>query len=286
MRAMRATPGDVAVSGATYFGERAVNEDSWCAAHSLGLAVVADGMGGHQGGEVASALAVLAALEAISAACEVAPPPRVGQAGISLRAELASLVDALASVVPLRPPSPPADVAAWVVEAVRCANERILSAVRARRELTGIGATLALVFAGRGEALLASVGDTRIYRLRDGALAQLSTDHTLQRELETASPPVAYDRAQWDAATFGAILVRAVGMRDPVKTDVRVELLRPGDVFLVCSRGLHRAVAHDHLAAILTEHAAPPHAARALIDAAAAARAEENATACVLRVLP
>lgn len=284
MGAAALTPARLDVAGATTPGDRLVNEDAWCAAPTLGLAVVADGLGGHRGGEVASALTVRTALEAWRLACARPDAPARSELSELLRDDETALLDDVSTRIPLRAPSARDDAEAWALEAVRCANDRIVGAARANRWLTNIGSTTAMLYVGRDQALIATLGNTRVYRLRGATLSQLSADHTLLEEFRTSRTPGEYTPTADDLRSWQSILVRALGMSPPPRVDVHLELTRPDDVFLIATDGIHSALSHARLEALVAARTSPSETARALVDAARDARAEDNGTACVVRL--
>jgi protein phosphatase len=233
-------------SAATDVGRtRSGNEDSYVCGRNV--FAVADGLGGHQGGEVASAAAVepLAALDG-------------------------------------RDFADPADAAAALVGAIREGNEAIIDRAAADPALWGMGTTVTAVALAGGRFLqLAHVGDSRAYLLRDGTLAQLTTDHTVvaeavRRGLLTPEQAAVHPER--------SILTRAVGLdpRVPVDTPDPLEL-RPGDQVLLCSDGLTEAVDEPRIAALLADPGDGPDVCRALIDAANAAGGPDNITVVLLR---
>ena len=225
---------------------RAGNEDSYFCGRTV--FAVADGLGGHQGGEVASAAAVepLAALDGR----EFAEP---GEAAEALAA------------------------------AIREGNAAILERAAGDPGLWGMGTTVtAAALAGERHLQLAHVGDSRAYLLRDGSLEQLTTDHTVVGEL------VRRGRLTPEQAAIHperSILTRAVGLdpRVPVDTPDPVEL-RDGDQVLLCSDGLTEAVDDDRITELLSAGADGEAACRSLIDAANAAGGPDNITVVLLRV--
>jgi PPM family protein phosphatase len=224
---------------------RAGNEDSYFCGRTV--FAVADGLGGHQGGEVASAAAVepLAALDGR----EFAEP---GEAAEALAA------------------------------AIREGNAAILERAAGDPGLWGMGTTVtAAALAGERHLQLAHVGDSRAYLLRDGSLEQLTTDHTVVGEL------VRRGRLTPEQAAIHperSILTRAVGLdpRVPVDTPDPVEL-RDGDQVLLCSDGLTEAVDDDRITELLSAGADGEAACRSLIDAANAAGGPDNITVVLLR---
>jgi serine/threonine protein phosphatase PrpC len=226
---------------------RSGNEDS----HLRGRTVfaVADGLGGHRGGEIASAMAVepLAALDGRDLA-------DAGQTAEALEG------------------------------AIRAANRAILQRGRSDPELRGMGTTVtAAAVAADGRALqLAHVGDSRAYLLREGELRQLTADHTVVAE---AVERGLLTRRQAAAHPQRGVVTRAVGL-DP---DVRVDLPEPlelaaGDQVLLCSDGLTEVVDDDRIAAVLAEQADGDDACGALIAAANRGGGPDNVTVVLLRV--
>ena len=224
---------------------RSGNEDSYFCGRTV--FAVADGLGGHQGGEVASAAAVepLAALDGREFA-------GAGEAAEALAA------------------------------AIREGNAAILERAAGDPGLWGMGTTMtAAALAGERHLQLAHVGDSRAYLLRDGSLEQLTTDHTVVGEL------VRRGRLTPEQAAIHperSILTRAVGLdpRVPVDTPDPVEL-RDGDQVLLCSDGLTEAVDDDRIAELLSAGADGEAACRSLIDAANGAGGPDNITVVLLR---
>jgi serine/threonine protein phosphatase PrpC len=224
---------------------RSGNEDSYFCGRTV--FAVADGLGGHQGGEVASAAAVepLAALDGR----ELADPDEAAEA---------------------------------LAAAIREGNTAILDRAAGDPGLWGMGTTVtAAARAGDHHLQLAHVGDSRAYLLRDGSLAQLTTDHTVVAEL------VRRGRLTPEQAAIHperSILTRAVGLdpRVPVDTPDPLEL-HDGDQVLLCSDGLTETVHDDQIAELLATTHDGEAACRSLIDAANAAGGPDNITVVLLR---
>jgi protein phosphatase len=225
---------------------RSGNEDSYFCGRTV--FAVADGLGGHQGGEVASAAAVapLAALDG---------------------RELAT----------------PAEAAEALAAAIQEANSAILDRAAGDPSLWGMGTTMtAAAVTADGHLQLAHVGDSRAYLLRDGALEQLTTDHTVVAEL------VRRGRLTPELAAVHperSILTRAVGLdpRIPVDTPDALEL-RAGDQYLLCSDGLTEAVPDPAIVELLSGTEDGDAACRSLIDAANEAGGPDNITVVLVRV--
>ncbi len=234
----------------TIAGRRTNNEDAICARPDLGLFVVADGMGGYEGGEIASALAV----ETIQ----------------SLVRRTAGDGD-VTWPYPIDPRRSPAENEVMV--ATRLAGDQI--AVRRRGALRDMGSTVVVLRLDGDRAVIGHVGDSRVYRLRDGQVTQLTIDHSLLAELEasgvTPEPGFAWRH----------VVTRALGTAR-AEPEVQCAQVQVGDVFLLCSDGLSEVLDHAEMATLL---AAPAEAAcRALIDAAYAAGSRDNISAVVVRV--
>ena len=239
--------------GFTHVGRRGNNEDSFCLAPELGLVVVADGMGGYEGGEEASALAVESIREFILRNLEDgdATLPRRLDPSLGLDENLLSM-------------------AVWL------ANQQICA--RKRGPLERMGSTVAaLLLAGR-RAVLANVGDSRVYRLRDGALVQLSRDHSLYAEM-LASGMALPARSE---SGFANVITRALGTTQ-AEPDLRAEELRPGDCFLLCTDGLIEALNDADLARLLGSLPAAE-ACQRLVEEAFRRGTKDNITAVVVQV--
>ena len=224
---------------------RSGNEDS----HFCGRTVfaVADGLGGHQGGEVASAAAVepLAALDG-------------------------------------RDFADPAEAAEALAGAIAEANSAILDQAAGDPALWGMGTTVTAAAVTTGDQLqLAHVGDSRAYLLRDGTLDQVTTDHTVVGELVRRGR---LTPAQAAIHPERSILTRAVGLdpRIPVDTPDPIEL-RPGDQVLLCSDGLTEVVPGPRIAELLSGEPDGDAACASLIAAANDAGGPDNITVVLLR---
>lgn len=231
-------------------GRRANNEDAICSHPELGLFVVADGLGGYDGGEIASELAIDSIHELVRRTA--------GDADVTWPYKLDP-----------RHSLPENEV----LVATRLAGDRI----HARRTgvLEHMGSTVAVLRFAGGNAVIGHVGDSRVYRLRDRELVQLTIDHSLVAQMIAAG-------MQPDAAfPWRHVITRALGM-PAADADVTTEPVRAGDTFLLCSDGLYEPLEPDEMAVLL---GAPPEAAcRALVDAAYEGGSRDNISAIVVRV--
>ncbi len=215
------------------------NEDAFIVDERIGLYAVADGMGGHQAGEVASATA----LE-------------------SLRALVAT--------------------GTAIGNALEAANAAVFEKAKARPDLRGMGTTVTAGSLINDALVIAHVGDSRAYLLRDGEMTQITKDHSLVEEL------VREGRLTEEEATTHpqrSIITRALGIDADVDIDVITIELQIGDRILLCSDGLTTMVHATDIAAILRREADPLRAATALVDTANAAGGDDNITTVVADVI-
>ncbi len=226
------------------------NEDSFFAdanAHQ-GLFVVADGMGGHAAGEVASEMVV----EIIS---------RELSGGLDLMEESART-----------------DVAG----ALRRANVAIYERTVTEVDKQGMGTTASVLLLGQGRYLIGQVGDSRIYLLRGGKLRQLTKDHSYVQEQVDAGY-LTPEQARYHP--YSNVITRCVGASAEVEPDTYVGELRSGDVFLVASDGLTGMVDDRRLQHLLSSRASPGRIVEALIAEANGRGGLDNITAIVIQVL-
>jgi protein phosphatase len=223
---------------------RRVNEDRYALAPDLGLFLVADGMGGHTAGQVASELAAEAALHAVR-----------------------TLQDASASL------------SEKLRYAVVSANREIYQAGRQRPELSGMGTTLVALLLGEGRAALAHVGDSRAYLLRGGQMRRLTDDHSVVGEL-LRRREISEDAARDHPHRH--VLTRALGVRPSVEPDLAEISPEPGDIFALCSDGLTIHVRDEDIADVIAGERDPQQAVDSLIDRANAGGGDDNITVLIL----
>jgi protein phosphatase len=238
--------------------KRAHNEDAFLLLPEERLFCVADGMGGHASGEVAARLAVEEMAEFFQ---------------LTGRDEEATWPFA-------EDPSHGYDENR-LLTAVKLANLRIHERAESDPKLRGMGTTLVAAFVpeGAGEAVLAHVGDSRIYLVRDGSIRQLTEDHSLLNDFKRTRP---LTQAEIDAFPHKNVIVRALGMKPAVDVDLGKVSLARGDVLLLCSDGLSGMVPDARMAELVrATHGDLRLAAQTLVDAANAAGGVDNAT-CVL----
>ena len=239
---------------------RTSNEDSYCSRPDLGLYIVADGMGGHVAGEVASRVAV----EAIQAFIQ----------------ETAS--DDKNRTWPF-PFEPALSLAANRLKAAfRLANRRIASAIADSQDLRGMATTASALLSGSDAVCVAHVGDSRVYVLKNSTLEQLTHDHSWVEEQVRAGTmtPTAARQHPWRN-----VVTRALSGGEDPEVDVTEIAPRKGERYLLCSDGLFSVVGDERIAAILAERAGSlEEVCSRLIAAANAAGGPDNITAMVLEV--
>lgn len=229
--------------------KRRNNEDSWLADDELALYVVADGIGGQSGGEVASRMAVESLRESLLGA------ERGGTEG-------------------------QADEAGKLTAGFRAANTRIVTTARGNPDLEGMGTTMTALQVRGATAHVAHMGDSRAYLLRDGSLSQVTDDHGLVAE-QVRAGVVTPEQAR--RSPYRHIITRALGIGLELQVDVRVIEARPADVFLLCTDGLTEMV-EDHVIERILDRMPPDRAARELVAAANANGGVDNITVVVVRL--
>ncbi len=223
---------------------RANNQDSGYA--GVNLFVVADGMGGHAGGDVASAMAIKRIMETDK--------------------KFASAHDAEFALQ----------------SALLAANSLLAETVFEHQELTGMGTTVSAIVRVGNELALAHIGDSRIYLLRDGELSQITADHTFVQRLVDSGRITQEEAAVHPRRS---VLMRVLGDVDASpEIDTTVIATRPGDRWMLCSDGLSSYVNDDRIKAVLTSTADPDDAAKRLVKESLDSGAPDNVTVVVVNV--
>ncbi len=242
---------------------RSSNEDSYVLCEDEGLGIVCDGMGGHESGEVASRMAV----ELISEGITQAVPKLLRTRGRKL-----SRIRAMAEDV----------IVEWTQEANGAIHARGREAAKLSKDESGksqMGTTLALVLLLADFGVVAHVGDSRVYRMRDGIMEQLTEDHVIVADVKRhpADPRPARKRKY---------VTRALGTKAKVKPDVTLVDAFPEDLFLLCSDGLTDVVGDDDIVTII-ERARPNwrKAIRSLIHLANKRGGPDNVTVVLAEVV-
>ncbi len=239
---------------------RTSNEDCYCSRPDLGLFIVADGMGGHVAGEVASKIAV-DAIEAF-----------IG--------ETASQDSALTWPHPIDPAL--GIDGSRLKSAFHLANRRLADEVAAAVDLRGMATTASTVLLkDEHRAMLAHVGDSRIYLFRDNELERMTDDHSWVEEQMRAGllSPLEARQHPWRN-----VVTRALSGGEDPEVDVKEVSLQPGDRLLLCSDGLSSVVPDDRIEEIMRAQPVPTEACQALVDAANGAGGPDNVTTLILQI--
>ncbi len=242
----------LAAIGATDVGRKRIhNEDAFLVMPEAGLFCVADGLGGHASGELASRLAVEELARVYGTDAGAAGPDPDG---------------------------------ARLAAAIQQANRRILGRASRDPALEGMGTTLvAAWFPEDGPLVVGHAGDSRAYLFRAGELRRLTEDHSLLSTYIRSAHPSA---AEIEAFPHKNVIVRALGMHDPVEVEVSTAPFQEGDLVLLCCDGLHGLVPDAAIAEILREEGGEIlRANQSLVDAALAAGGGDNVTSVLVQVV-
>jgi protein phosphatase len=224
---------------------RHANEDRYAMAPDLGLYLVADGMGGHQAGQVASEMAAEAAIRAVRAlqGATVSPAEKLRHA-------------------------------------VACSNREIHAAAVRDDELTGMGTTLVAILAAEERMALAHVGDSRAYLLRAGRIRRLTDDHSVVGELLRRQQITEADAREHP---HRHVLTRALGVRENAVPDLAELTPQAGDRVLMCSDGLTAHLQDDEILAQVMDQDDPQLACEALVHTANQRGGVDNITVLIVR---
>lgn len=222
------------------------NEDTFRIDSQRGLFVVADGMGGHAGGEFASALAV----ETVFTTLLCGKAAKTGQCN----------ADTLQTAIEL-------------------ANSTIYQDAQVNPERMGMGTTLTFMCWDRCQLYFGHVGDSRAYRLHDHELIQLTRDHTWV-DMQVRAGMLSQQEAE--QARMRHVLVKSLGTQTGIEPDIMPVDVQANDRFLLCSDGLSNLVDHDDLQDILTGRGTPAEISRRLVEKANAVGGQDNITAVVI----
>jgi serine/threonine protein phosphatase PrpC len=226
---------------------RTSNEDCFVANPDTGLFLVADGMGGHAAGEIASGLAATTMDDMVTAKGSAGQEP----------AEILRL-------------------------ATMAANSRVLEAQRKDRALAGMGSTLTALLVRGARYSIAHVGDSRAYQLRDGTLQQLTRDHSLVWHLFENGVLEKVDLVRHPQKN---LITRSIGSHPQVEIDIEEGEGRAGDLYLLCSDGLTDGVSDEGIRGLMiAAEKTPQEMADNLVNAANEAGGPDNITVVVVRL--
>ena len=246
----------VEVAGDTNVGrKRNHNEDAFSILGEHGLYIVADGMGGHASGEVASKMAVDTMREFFQATAD--DPERTWP----YKMDRSKLYEENR-----------------LITGIKLANLRIYETAQRDIRKRGMGTTIAAIFIVEDGLYVANVGDSRVYLVRDGVIEQLTEDHSLLNDYIKMKRLTPEEIANFPHKN---VIVRALGMKETVKVDTRFHTPRAYDTILLCSDGLSGPVSDQQMLDVVTKVPDLKTATRRLIDRANAAGGPDNIT-CVL----
>ncbi|MCB9779017.1 MAG: Stp1/IreP family PP2C-type Ser/Thr phosphatase [Alphaproteobacteria bacterium] len=238
--------------------KRTNNEDNYLINEELNLYVVCDGMGGHVGGEFASAIAVNT-VEEVLTSMELRPT----ELGVDAEED------------------GPVEVTREKLRyAIRLAGKRIFQKAQEEPEYKGMGTTCLALLVDAGNAFIAHVGDSRGYVVREGRIEQLTEDHSLVNQHIKAG---LLTPEQAKTHKLKNIITRSLGYMEDVEIDIQVRAIRRGDRFVLCSDGLSNLVETAEIGESVLDYG-PQEASRRLIESACERGGDDNITVVVARV--
>jgi len=240
--------------------KRKKNEDSYLVNEALGLFIVADGMGGHAGGDIASA----EACDQVFAMVKRGTPT----------------LDAFRAAPG---PETAAAVRRVVEAAIQAATYMIFGIADQDPSRKGMGTTISCLLVVGGRAFVGQVGDSRVYVLRGGVPTQITEDHTLINA-QLKAGHITPEQAK--TATYGNVITRAVGVSDHVQVDVFDFNVKVADRFILCSDGVHGYLANDEELVALCADRSMEQCAKDLVTWALERGGKDNATALIVDIAP
>ena len=246
-----------------YFGQTDVgrkrdkNEDSLLISDRLGLFMVADGMGGHQGGEFASRMAVKIVEESIT-----------------------QFMDDPEATLPVGLEFDRTDPGQQIGHAFRLASQRIFEEASRNPSLRGMGTTAVALLIRNDKGFVANVGDSRSYLVRNKTITQITQDHSLVAEQLRAA---FITEQELKHHKYKNIITRSVGFQSDVEIDIRPQDLQAGDRYVLCSDGLTNLVVDTDILKIVSKND-PKDACRKLIELANKKGGDDNVSVIVVAV--
>jgi serine/threonine protein phosphatase PrpC len=244
--------------------KREHNEDNFLIDKKLSLFLVADGMGGHASGEVASHIAAHEFRNSIETHKDLLEAYARKDANTAAAATTQAIL-------------------AIMEQAVQAAGQAIFEKGKAEPEKRGMGTTISALMVVGERAFMAHVGDSRIYMLRQGQVVQLTEDHSLINELIRRGKVTRESLAQSPYSAYKNAVTRAVGVYETVQVDTMDLEILPGDQFLLCSDGLHSYLDDKQIVELLG-NAQITTVPKTFVDLANTRGGQDNITAIVLRI--
>lgn len=225
------------------------NEDVWAELPDCNFYILADGLGGHQGGEVAAKEAVM------------------------------GLCDAIDNLFLSKEKPSPSEAIAAIENGVKHVNKAIRSLALEHRELTGMGTTLCCFLLLENTLIHAHIGDSRVYRFR-GKLERLTQDHSLRQKLLSSGD---LDETSAVKFPYKNIVTRAIGTTLSVQADIKTSPIEKGDIYFLCSDGLTDSLSDAMIEQILKNSSSIKDACLDLVEAAKTAGSSDNITVVMVR---
>ena len=240
--------------------KRTHNEDYFALLEEERLFLVADGMGGHASGEVASKMAA----ETIGEFYQRTREDEDATWPYKMDRSLSYIENRL-------------------VCGIKLANLRIFETSNRDLRYKGMGTTIVSCLVSGDKIYVAHVGDSRCYRVRAGQITQITRDHSLLEDYKEAKP----DMTEEEERNFPHknVITRALGMRETVQVDIRSHQIKSGDVYILCSDGLSGMVGDDSIAQIASNAKSLERAVAELVDAANRNGGTDNVTTLLLQCL-
>ncbi|MDM8540450.1 protein phosphatase 2C domain-containing protein [Desulfococcaceae bacterium HSG9] len=238
--------------------KRKVNEDSLFLDDKMGLYIVADGMGGHRGGEFASKIVVDTIPEYMSQKNDSIPNS-----------------EALHNY-----PESISEESKKLLEAITCANEKVYRNSKEKQELSGMGSTVSAICFTDDTFIAGNVGDSHIYLVHDSGIELLSVIHNVITE-QTAIDP---ERAKRLGKRFKHMLTRAVGVEASVNADISESQFFKNDQLILCSDGLSDKVSSEEILDVAMRES-PGKACQTLVNMANDRGGDDNVTVIVLKII-
>ena len=253
-------PNDLELANATDVGRhRSHNEDNTAIDPEIGFAMVADGMGGYKAGEVASAIAVASILAEVKRNLAVIQSTSMHDTDGYSRESL------------------------LIKGAINTANLAIFRIAQSNPRCERMGTTVVSMLFYGNQFSVAHVGDSRLYRLRAETLEQITSDHSLVQELINRG---FYTPEEAAANTPKNLLTRALGIAEQVQIDLYEDITIPGDIYLMCTDGLHDIVNDEEIHLTLCKYSVNlAQAARELVQKANEAGGRDNISVVLARPL-
>ncbi len=226
---------------------REIQEDSILISNELNLFIVADGMGGHNAGEIASKMAVEIIYE--------------------------KMKEFLKTDIPLKDA---------IIKLIKIANAEIYERSIIEKDKNGMGTTVVLLFFYKGKYFIANIGDSRCYLLRNKKFTQLTEDHSYVYEQYKQG---LLKKEEIEKSYYRNLITRAVGINDNVKTDIFIGDLEKNDLFLLCSDGLYSEVSEKDLKKIIIKKNSLKNKVETLIEKANLNGGNDNISVILVEVI-